>query len=155
MHLLKSNQEAVNYPHNICVTIVPMGISCLAAHYYNSQRSQLGKTADNFSPPEASIAPSVLWKLASKEEASQSVPIWFLHVWPKCVVFSSIGSCHQVLVGSQERWQCSVSFEEPLGQPWSTTWGEISHTCHWAFYSWCDIFECVIALSGMPIPLKH
>jgi hypothetical protein len=55
---LNPNQEAANCPHNIGVTVVAMGIPCIDAHY-SSQHSQLSKTTDDFSPPEASRALSL------------------------------------------------------------------------------------------------
>lgn len=48
---LKFNHRVISYSHDICATIISLGISGQAGHYCSSQSSQLGKANDYFSPP--------------------------------------------------------------------------------------------------------
>lgn len=47
---LKYNKKAVDYPHNIYITIMSLGMFCQARNYYISQGPQLAKRVDDFSP---------------------------------------------------------------------------------------------------------
>lgn len=47
--VLKPNEKAAGYFHNIHATAASMGISYHSNHYCSSQRSQLNKTTDGFS----------------------------------------------------------------------------------------------------------
>ena len=46
------------YPHNLHVTVVPLGIACLAEQYYSAQGSVLSKAIYLFSPVDCIIPSS-------------------------------------------------------------------------------------------------
>lgn len=75
----KSNQEVINYFHNICVTTNPMAISCLGSGICNRQDSRLSETVVPFYPPGVCSTQHLLsqWMLVSWVKASRYVPGWF------------------------------------------------------------------------------
>lgn len=64
--------HSVGFPNNTHATTISVNISCHTGHYWASQDSHLGKTADVIFPQQP--VHHLLWKLAIRKEASWSVP---------------------------------------------------------------------------------
>lgn len=73
MAVLIYNQKVVGYSHDVCITTVPVNMSCQDSHYCNSQGLKLGKTDDFFGVLVACIAPSSIIKASQWDEAFRSV----------------------------------------------------------------------------------
>jgi hypothetical protein len=54
----KTSQKAVDYSHDVCVTFVPVGMSCNTGHYCILQGSYLGNINNYFSSPVSCTVPS-------------------------------------------------------------------------------------------------
>lgn len=90
---------ATTYRHSIYATVTAFCIACQVSHCCSLKGSQLAKTLNDPSHPAACRAPPTQWELGSKEEVSNSVPAWLLHV-PR----ANVCCLHQQAFTLEFRW---------------------------------------------------
>lgn len=101
--------EGVSYHDNIHTITTIMFVPWHDGHYCNSQASQLGKSGNEspltYTYPVFYTASYDTMK-ASQQEGSFLIVLTYLYniLWPMCIISSSIGSYHWLLLGNQDEW---------------------------------------------------